>query len=599
VAWRSHEKARTEAEEERARQNAVAARSQMEQQQSPQEQPQQTAAIVREQALQAQQEAMLWARLCPERFAEASACFAQASQMFAREEFSDALAGFERSVDLFQQVPQEAVLRRQKEQTEEMQARVRKLQQEFRAAKSRQKRQADQALAEGDQLFQQGKYRGAWEKYQDAVAQFAALQQEQITRRELLPNTRKSPEPPLPRLLNAQVFLKFIPHWKIGLSLVAGIAALVIAGRYFLEPFELSDSFGPGVSRSQKPTPQKIPVSPPSSSMAKKEQEPVAVLPASEPVPQLTLPPGPPALSAPSPPEPQVQEPSPPPPPPLQITQATPDPASMLNVKPGESVSFAVEAEGGQGEPLQYAWRLDGQAKAAGKIWTYQPEATEGGDVPKQVIAVVTDETNQRVEKIWQVIVPKQVLGPNKPPRIMSVSPYIDPLEISPGESANFSVTAKDPDRDDRLVYVWTLNGQEVARGDDQQRFRAPPSASPYQVTVTVVDQAGKTDQMDWRVTVKTPSSGPRLIPLQPQEHRVSTRPGQPLDFLVTAELPGGNQKQWRYQWNVEGTPPTTTETGSFRFVSDISGIYRLTVFVVDSEGLQSPPKRWIVEVQP
>jgi len=259
----------------------------------------------------------------------------------------------------------------------------------------------------------------------------------------------------------------------------------------------------------------------------------------------------------------------------------------------GQSLNFAVEAEGGTGKALQYLWLLDGEEKAKGNKWTYRPDFSEGGDTPKQVTARVTDEANQKVEKIWQA----RIVNKNRSPRIESVSPLSEPIEVAPEETTDFSVTARDPDRDDRLVYIWTLNGQEVARGD-QRQFRAPPSASPYKVTVTVVDQDGQKDQTDWRVNIKASSSAPRLISLQPREYKVSTRAGQPLDFSVTAELPRGVQKQLRYQWNVEGGSSTTTETGNHRFIFAAPGIYRLTVFVVASGGLQSPPKRWIVDVQ-
>jgi hypothetical protein len=210
------------------------------------------------------------------------------------------------------------------------------------------------------------------------------------------------------------------------------------------------------------------------------------------------------------------------------------------------------------------------------------------------VTAVVTDEANHRVEKTWQV----RIINKDRSPRISLVAPRIDPIELSPGEATDFSVTATDPDRNDRLVYIWALNGQEVARGENQRQFHAPPSSSPYKVTVTVADQDGQTDQMDWRVVIKAPSPGPRLISQQPRENKVSTRIGQPLDFSVTAESPKGGQKQLRYQWTVEGRSSTTTDTGNRRFIFDAPGIYRLTVFGIDSEGLQSPPKRWVIEVQ-
>jgi flagellin-specific chaperone FliS len=654
VEGRSDEKARTQTEENHARQQAVAAQSQMEQtrreveqsagqhyaadlyhramdanhrgeqrlgeqqwqqaeeefgrardlfiqllQGLPQEQPQQITATVRENALQVQQEAMLWARLCPELFTEASDCLAQADQMFAREEFSAALAGFTQSIDLFHQVQQEAALRRQKEQTEEMQARARKLQQKFRSAKSWQKKSAEQALAEGDQFLQHGKYREAWEKYQEAVADFVAVQREQTSRRELLPNTRKSPTLHSSHSLNVRTFLGFIFQWRVGLPLLVGLGAVVITETYFVDRFNTPDSSDLQVSAAKELSLQDNSIASSAPSPARNGQEPSAGS-SVEPTTQPIIPPSPLLPSTRPFSDMQEQEPPAPPVPALHITQAAPDPVTALNITPGQSVDFAVEAQGGQGEALRYVWLLDGQEKATGKTWTYQPDPTITGDIPQQVTAVVTDESNQRVETTWQVLITKQTSAINKGgPRFTSVSPSTDPIEIPPGKSASFSVMAKDPDLDDHLVYIWTLNGQEVARGDNHRQFRSPPATAPYAVAVTVVDQAGQTDHMDWRVTIDTPSSGLRLVSLQPQDGKVSVRTGQPLDFSVTAELPEGTQKQLRYQWNLEGEPTTTTEIGSFHFVRDIPGIYRLTVFVTDSEGLQSPPKRWIVEVQP
>ncbi len=568
-------------------------------QKSHQEQTQQTAAAVREKALQAQQEAASWAWLCPERFAEASTCFLQANRMFARAEFYDALTGFEQSMKLFRQVRQEAALQRQKEQTEQIQARARKLQQEFLSAKSRQKKQADQALAEGDQLFQQGKYRGAWEKYQDAVSQFAALQrQERGPAPILLRNVQKTTSlasPSWRRKFAAAIAI--ILRQKTRLLLFAGFGLLlVVTGKY------LFDHFGAPSSITR-------PKGKPEEKKERKMKEGASPRPLGPTTPADVVPPLPPPVQPPpgSQEQPFSLSPAevegggegkspavPGSPAPLQITRAIPEAASELTVTEGQGLNFAVEAEGGKGEALQYLWLLDGKEKAKGKKWTYQPDFTEGGDTPKQVTAVVTDETNQKVEKTWQV----RVVNKDRPPRISLVSPRIDPIEISPGETTDFSITAADPDRGDRLLYIWTLNGREVARGDDRRQFHAPPSTSPYKVTVTVVNQDGQKDQMDWRVIIKASSSAPRLISPQPSEDKISTRVGQSLDFSVTAELPKGVQKQLRYQWNVEGGSSITTQTGNRRFVFDTPGIYRLTVFVVDSDGLQSPSKRWIIEVR-
>ncbi len=288
-----------------------------------------------------------------------------------------------------------------------------------------------------------------------------------------------------------------------------------------------------------------------------------------------------------------------------RITQATPASEDVLTVAEGQRLRFALEAESGDGSLLRYTWLLDGREQTAGKQWTYRPNFTEGGEKPKEVKAVVTNSDNLTVTRTWQV----RVQDVNRPPRITLASPRPEAVAVDSGGVQEFSVMAADPDSDDRLVYVWFLNGQEVARGERWQ-FHAPSAETlrhetSYTVAVEVLDNEARKDQaarVTWNVTVKAPVLPPIIRDAQPGEETVSTQAGQPLDFSVVAELPGSSdeaKKGLRYHWSVESAPPQLTQTGNFRFVATTPALYHLTAVAVSAEGRESAPRRWVVEVRP
>jgi len=288
-----------------------------------------------------------------------------------------------------------------------------------------------------------------------------------------------------------------------------------------------------------------------------------------------------------------------------RITQATPASEDVLTVAEGQRLRFALEAESGDGSPLRYTWLLDGREQTAGKQWTYRPNFTEGGEKPKEIKAAVTNRDNLTVTRTWQV----RVQDVNRPPRIALASPRPEAVAVDSGGVQEFSVMASDPDSDDRLVYVWFLNGQEVARGERWQ-FHAPSAETlrhetSYTVAVEVLDNEARKDQaarVAWNVTVKAPVLPPIIRDAQPGEETVSTQAGQPLDFSVVAELPGSSdeaKKGLRYHWSVESAPPQLTQTGNFRFVATTPALYHLTAVAVSAEGRESAPRRWVVEVRP
>jgi len=215
---------------------------------------------------------------------------------------------------------------------------------------------------------------------------------------------------------------------------------------------------------------------------------------------------------------------------PPHITQASPESGGELTVAEGQSLGFAIEAESGEGRSPRSVWFLNGKKQAEGKNWTYRPGFDEGGAKPKEVKVEVTDGTNLKDERTWQV----HVQDVNRPPVITVASPRTSFLEITSGDDAAFSVTATDSDQDDRLVYIWSVNGQEVSRGERRQ-FQVPSAKTSYQVTAEVLDKEGQKDQMTWNVIVKTPASLPHLADTQPRDEQVNTKSVSPLALPMVA----------------------------------------------------------------
>jgi hypothetical protein len=165
-------------------------------------------------------------------------------------------------------------------------------------------------------------------------------------------------------------------------------------------------------------------------------------------------------------------------------------------------------------------------------------------------------------------------------------------------------VQAVDPEKDTHLSYTWFLDGQEIGRGPTWE-FQAPPPPPTelgHQVKVEVADSRGGKARASWNLVVTPSSPFPRIVETQPRDRKVVIEAGQALEFSVAAEIAGGAQEAnqgLRYQWQVDDTPPQTTQTPSFRFVDTTPAPHHVTVLAISPEGFKSTPKGWLVEVRP
>ncbi len=597
------------------------------------------AVAAREKALQAQHDAAEGATLFPKETAEASEVFLAANRAFAREDFSAAEKEFAQSTELFQAIQTAVVLYWQKTQAEQAQEHARALHRKIRVTKGRQKRRAEKTLAEGESLFQHGRYSEAQGKYEQAASLFATLQLQQ--KEETVGVSAQSPRFSLS--VDSALWKKFHVYVVVSIgSLFVILGSLYHAGMFrssLLRAPERSGSRPSAAPQSQSASPQPLvekdnqpEVVSPTNIPAKEEEKSkteASIAPEQSAGPpeeekgkeaQARTPDG----AKDSPPEnraterkenPPVAEspqqlakaaPLPPPLPPLRepprLTQISPPPERELLVEEGKSLNFTVEAESPQQGLLRYAWFLDDkkQQESGKKTWTYKPDFDAAGEKPKEVRVEVTNSAKLTTKQIWSV----RVQDVDRPPTVVGISPKGTPVEIEPGATVNFSVQAADPDRDDRLVYVWSVDGEEQVRGDAKSwRLPASLSAAPHAITVDIIDKTGKSRQVVWNITPKAPALPPQITSATPARTQLVAQAGQALDFSVGATLPGATagepKARLRYQWSVNDSLLRTTETGDLHYVESRAGTYRLSVVAVNDDGLKSAPREWTIEIRP
>jgi hypothetical protein len=278
---------------------------------------------------------------------------------------------------------------------------------------------------------------------------------------------------------------------------------------------------------------------------------------------------------------------------PPRITKSSPELKEVnepIAVAEGGKITFAVEATSAQQRTLRYTWFLNGKSQSDSPRWTYQPKAGEGDERLKEIRVEVTDGTSKPVVQSWQV----RVSAGNWPPAVTTAYPKPGLVDVLLGETKEFNVQATDPNKDDRLAYVWSLDGAEVSRGESRT-WRLPTSLTEgaHRVALEIADKAGLKTQVAWVVMTKAPPKPPpRIIAFQPKESQLSTRVGDSLDFLASADTPGS-----KYQWSVNGAVQGT-ETGQFRFANTTqAGSYQIVAIAISPEGLNSNPKQWNVEI--
>lgn len=548
------------------------------------EQDKRLATTTREEALNAHQE-MQQSRaseLFPQEVARIDAVLREGEQAFARTEFAPAHQQFLQGIDQLKQLARATVRQVQKERAEQVKAQALTLQSQLSTAKGAQHKQAKKAVQQGEQLFAREQYQEATASYETAVTLWTALQQAAA-----MAAVAQESSPPAHQNGVAAIPSPE-PRARGGYAIIGGVAAILLVGLYFVNPFretslrETIQQPETPLVKQEAPRTKAIEAKPEVSSPTVKPQPPVPIESpkietARAPVPEKLPPPAPK---------------------PLRIARATPDPAAEVVVKEGGQQPFTIVTDNATSTALRYAWQVNGKEVSVGMgqeaaTWAYRPGFDEGGEQPKTVEVVVTDEGQQSARKRWSV----RVQNSNRAPRLLTTSPRPGkPLMVRAGEVKDFAIEASDPDKDDRLAYVWSLDGKEVAR-ENRWQFHIPPSGGAHTVTVTVSDQGGATLKQEWLLSLKTPPPTiTKTIPATARE--VEAEEGKPVTFAVVADSAG--KGALRYAWRVDGRAQSATGaewTYSPGFADGTELLKRVEVRITDSDD-QTVTETWRVRVR-
>jgi hypothetical protein len=277
-------------------------------------------------------------------------------------------------------------------------------------------------------------------------------------------------------------------------------------------------------------------------------------------------------------------------PPPPRITRTQPA-NSDVAIAEGQRVTFAVDVANPHAD-VRYAWLVDGEERAQGPRWTYQPRFTDGGQT-KTITVQVKHPDTQAEERHWTVA----VQNVNRPPAITSAEPKTQEVKIERGKGQRFVVSMLDPDQGDRLTAVWLLNGKKVARG---RTWTFPPThddvRARHVVSVTVADQHGMKTQKRWRVSV-TESVLPPLpfVDVQPAMKELAATAEQPVTFAAAvAAMPTGVE----YVWLLDGKEESREPRWTYRPPAGEGGEQKTVTLRVSHPGHQSVEHNWKLRIQ-
>ncbi|MGH8604196.1 MAG: hypothetical protein ACREXR_15910, partial [Gammaproteobacteria bacterium] len=276
-----------------------------------------------------------------------------------------------------------------------------------------------------------------------------------------------------------------------------------------------------------------------------------------------------------------------------------PDPAKPVVLAEGAQKSFSVRPQQGTDPAsLNYRWLLDGVPHADQASWTYAPEYDAASSKPREIKVIVTDPENRSTEVAWGV----EVVNVNREPKLIHALPEAEALALKPGHTVSFEVKGMDPDREDQLSYLWTLDGKRVAE-DQKWAFKADRAGSRQRVQVAIVDPGGLSVSKAWEVEVAPAEPTPlplRIVEAQPEsppDAVIALKEGGAQRFSV--DVSGGSGRPLRYLWYLEGRQQATKPMWTFRpdFGQGGEKTKRIQVKVSDPQG-SSVERFWQVRVE-
>ncbi len=190
-----------------------------------------------------------------------------------------------------------------------------------------------------------------------------------------------------------------------------------------------------------------------------------------------------------------------------------------ISIKENEELSFYVEAEDGDNDPVSYFWNINGLSLTKNSSGKYLFDFNSSGEYE---LAVMVSDVNYQIEKKWQL----QVEDVNRKPEVGLL-----PLTVREGEIAKLELPKKDLDGE---TLTYTFGEKFDQAGNWQTTYE---DAGTYNVKFRVSDGV---DEVKKKVEVTVLD-----VDRAPEFHlpeNIEVKEGENLSFVVNVSDPDGEE---------------------------------------------------------
>ncbi|MGH7788608.1 MAG: hypothetical protein ACRERC_17185, partial [Candidatus Binatia bacterium] len=265
----------------------------------------------------------------------------------------------------------------------------------------------------------------------------------------------------------------------------------------------------------------------------------------------------------------------------IDLGQVQPSTSQEIKKPVGQRVDFAVKATDKDGDPLRFAWTVDGQAAGENRP-TLALEVKQPGT--QTVALAITDDKLAQPESLqWRVTGIPAEFKPGVSPRTLASLEFLKPQTFKLDPPAGLAAS--------ELQVAWAVNGERVS---DRPSFTFKPddprlvSGDPVQISVTARNPQGDQFEKTWSAKVVPPA--PRIARAEPSGSAPTLKAGQTQAFLVEAAAPVGNQ-QFDYSFTVNGK--AVARTPSFELTPEAGASYVVVASIRDNYGARATERSW------
>ena len=262
---------------------------------------------------------------------------------------------------------------------------------------------------------------------------------------------------------------------------------------------------------------------------------------------------------------------------------ASPKAGGKLDAKLGDTVKLSADVKDEDGDPIRYAWKIDGKAVA---------DAASSLDVAvtgDRTVSVTASDGTAETSATWQIAAIKPVLKLDTTParleRLRFEKPQEFALAAPPGTSG--------------LEAEWTVDGKKVASGtkftfanDDAAKVRR----TPVEIAVAATDAQGAKFSRKWSVVVEPPA--PELESATPPAGTVEAPESGSQTFQLAARSPIGGQ-DLSYVFQVDGKQAAKGKSPTFSYKPSDDRAHKVTGFVQDNFDQVSSRTDWTLSPRP